>query len=487
MKKKIFLGIILVIFFFTIGGFYLANTFNQITGTLQNIITLNRMEFEKKTFLNKIEVVQTDLLLKDSPHAIDINLLVSHVEEMEQQLYACDSCHHDTEVQQRINALHDDIKKYLHGLSRVYTLKDGRQRLLQELNNTFKLGSDLTDKIVYIIAASSKIVTEEASISKVKISKTKHILILLVTAGPLFFIITTFLFMKGFTRSLSVLTDATRKIQSGKLQYRIKEELKDEFGELASSFNEMAASLQEQCNIMQEAERLAVVGELAASIAHEIKNPLAGIKVSMEVLGQDLVLNQEDKDIFQQVINEIDRITALLRSLLNYARPPKPESISFDVHQVLDSTIKSAQYSLRSSPEGERKEIEFIRDFSEEVPRIVADPAQIQQVILNLLLNGVDAIAEQGKITVQTRKSSDRDIRIAIVDTGRGIDSQAMDKVFKPFFTTKSHGTGLGLAICKRLIEQSGGSITVANNPEGAGVTFVITMPIQPESEDIAQ
>lgn len=483
MKKKVFFGLLSVLIFFTIGGVYLTNAFDNIIDTLQNIITLNRMEFEKKTFLSKIEVVQTDLLLKDSPHAIDINLLVKHVEEMDQQLKACNDCHHDTKIGQRINALQDDIKQYLHGLSRVYTIQADRQRHLQELDRTFQLGSELIEQVSHIISVSSRIVTEKASIAKSSISNTKLILILLVTAGPLFFIITTFLFMKSFTHSLSVLTDATRKIQSGKLQYQIPEKLKDEFGELASSFNEMAASLQEQCNMMQEAERLVVVGELAASIAHEIKNPLAGIKVSMEVLGQDLELNQEDKEIFQQVINEIDRITALLKSLLSYARPPKPESITFDVHQVLDATIKSAQYSLRSAPEGERKEIEFIRDFSQEVPRIVADPAQMQQVILNLLLNAVDAIAEQGKITVQTRKFSDGKIRIAITDTGRGIESQALAKVFKPFFTTKSHGTGLGLAICKRLIEQGGGNITVANNSEGAGVTFVITMPIHPESE----
>lgn len=486
MKKKIFLGLVFVVFFFTAGGFYLTKTFNQIIGTLQNIITLNRMEFEKKTFLNQIEVVQTDLLLKDSPHSIDVNLLVKHVQEMEQQLHACESCHHEPKMGERILALHDDLDRYLQGLSRVYTLKAERQRQVEELDSAFKLGSVLTDQVVDIIAASSETVTQEASSVKFTISSTKHILLLLITAGPLLLIISALLFMKGFAHSLSVLTNATRKIKSGKLQYRITEELKDEFGELASSFNEMAVSLQEQCNMMQETERLAVVGELAASMAHEIKNPLAGIKVSMEVLSQDLELNQEDKEIFLQVINEIDRITAMLKSLLSYARPPKPQSVSFDVHQVLDATIKSAQYALKSSQEGWRKEIEFIRDFGGDVPAIVADPSQVQQVLLNLLLNGVDAIAEQGRITVQTRKTPEGSIRIAIIDSGKGIDEQAMAKVFKPFFTTKSHGTGLGLAICKRLIEQSGGRITVANNPDGVGVTFAITLPIGPASEGAA-
>jgi two-component system sensor histidine kinase AtoS len=208
----------------------------------------------------------------------------------------------------------------------------------------------------------------------------------------------------------------------------------------------------------------------------------------MEVLSQELNLDQEDKEVFLQVINEIDRINSLLKNLLNYARPSKPDTVLFDVHQVLDMSIKSAQYSMRTLAEDEQKNIEFVRDYNSEVPKIVADPGQLQQVFLNLLLNSVDAIADQGKITVQTIKSSNKNILVTISDNGKGIDSQALDKIFKPFFTTKSHGTGLGLAICKRLIEQHiGGAISAAHNPEGAGVTFTITLPMQQEREVTAQ
>jgi signal transduction histidine kinase len=489
MKKKIVLGLLFIIIFFTAGGFYLTNTFNQIIGTLQNIITLQQMDFEKKIFLNKIEVIQTDLLLKNSPHTVETNILLQHVQDMEKELHACTGCHHTSAMTERINALHVDVKQYLGGLSRVYTLKADRQRQLQELNNTYAQGSDLTDQIAHIIAASSQTATEEASIAKISIYNTKNILIFLVTTGPLLLIITAFFFMKGFSRSLSVLTEATRRIQLGEEQFLITEELKDEFGELASSFNNMTSSLHEQYNKLQEAERLAVVGELAAGMAHEIKNPLAGIKVSVEVLSQDLDLDQEDKEIFLQVVNEIDRINALLKSLLSYARPPKPESVSFDVYQVLETTIKSAQYSLKGTPEGTRKKIEFIRDYDSKVPKIIADPGQLQQVLLNLFLNAGDAISRQGTITVQTRKISAAAIRIAVSDDGKGIDSQSLEKVFKPFFSTKSQGTGLGLAICKRLVEQhSGGNIAVANNPDGAGTTFTITLPIHPlETEVVAQ
>jgi signal transduction histidine kinase len=494
MKKKVFIGLLVVIIFFTAGGLYLTSTFQRTISMLQNIIVLQQMEFQKKNLLNRIEVIQTDLLLKESPHAVNIALFMQHVRDMEVELNRCTSCHHSEAMTEQISRLREETETYLQGLSRAYTLKADRQRELQELDMTFSHGTRLTDQLHNIIAASSKTVAEEASLTQDIITTTRNIIILLVTAGPLILVVVSFFFIRRVTRSLSVLTTATGKIKSGRLQYRIDEELKDEFGELASSFNKMAVSLQEQYNKLQETERLAVVGELAAGLAHEIKNPLAGMKVSIEVMSQELELEPEDREIFLQIIHEIDRINALLKSLLNYARPPWPEFVATDVHRILEETITTARYSLKGTgrdADDRKKEIRFIRDFDPDMPGIIADPAQLQQVFLNLILNSVDAIDREGTITIQTRKTSDGAVRIAIADNGPGIDSEPLDRIFKPFFTTKPQGTGLGLAICKRLIEQhKGGAITAANNPAGEGVTFTITLPIQSgtkETDDEAQ
>lgn len=484
MKKKVFIGLLMVIICFTAGGVYLTSTFQRTIGMLQNIIVLQQMEFQKKNLLNRIEVIQADLLLKDSPHAVDITLFMQHVREMELELNRCTDCHHAPSMTERIQMLREETETYLQGLSRAYTLKADQERQMQELNETFNRGDRLTDLLDNIIAASSRTVAEEATLTQDIISTTRNIIILLVTAGPLILIVASFLFIRGFTRSLSALTAATRKIKSGMLQYRIGEELKDEFGELASSFNEMAVSLQEQYNKLQETERLAVVGELAAGLAHEIRNPLAGMKVSIEVMSQELDMDREDREIFLQIIHEIDRINALLKSLLNYARPPKPEFVSTDVHRILEETITAARYTLKGpgrEADDRKKKIGFIRDFDPDMPAIIADPAQLQQVFLNLILNSMDAIDREGTITIRTRNLPDGTVRVDIADDGPGIDSQELEKIFKPFFTTKPHGTGLGLAICKRLIEQhEGGAITAANNQEGAGVTFTIILPVRP-------
>jgi two-component system sensor histidine kinase AtoS len=254
---------------------------------------------------------------------------------------------------------------------------------------------------------------------------------------------------------------------------------------MAISFNDMANSLKEQRNKIRQAERLAAVGELAAGLAHEVKNPLAGIKVSIEVLKSELNLEQEDKEIFLRIINEINRIESLLKNMLNYARPSKPQFDSVGINETLHNTIKLSEYSLKSPGDASRlsKDIIFVKEFAADLPKIIADPGQLQQVFLNLILNGIDAITEKGTITIKTARTPDETVQISISDTGKGIAPEVLGNVFNPFFSTKSKGNGLGLAICKRLAEQHNGTINVFNNPEG-GATFVITLPEKQEIED---
>ena len=236
---------------------------------------------------------------------------------------------------------------------------------------------------------------------------------------------------------------------------------------------------------LQRAEQLVSVGEMAAGLAHEIKNPLAGIKFSIEVIAGELELNQEHNEITDQIIGEIDRIETLLRDLLNYAVPPTPHFSPLDVNEIIEAAVKTAEFSLKSPSRelksGGIKDIQFARDLDDQLPQIVADSAKLQQVIVNLLLNAIDAIQENGTISVNTSPEGEGLIRIMVSDTGKGIDGQGVQRIFLPFFTTKPKGTGLGLSICKRLIEQQGGTINAARNPKG-GLTFTIILPVDREA-----
>ena len=224
---------------------------------------------------------------------------------------------------------------------------------------------------------------------------------------------------------------------------------------------------------MLRANQMAIVGQMAAGLAHEIKNPLAGIKVSMEVLADELELQPEDQDLFARIINEINRMERLLKNLLNFARPPQPQFDLVDLNLLLDYTLRNLEVTAARS---ENRQVEFQRNLAPELQLVEADSSQLQQVFLNIFLNAIEALPNAGKIAIATSMDEDGKVRIEITDNGQGMSEATVEKIFTPFFTTKSKGTGLGLAICKRLIEQHQGTIDATSQPD-IGTKFTIILP----------
>jgi PAS domain S-box-containing protein len=234
--------------------------------------------------------------------------------------------------------------------------------------------------------------------------------------------------------------------------------------------------------MMQRAEQMKAVGEVAVGLAHEIKNPLAGIKSSIEVLHDESACIGEDRDVLMKVIREIRRIEMLLKDLLNFARPPRPQLALVDLNSILNATLELS-VDAGGAP---RPAITAVRDFDRSLPATMADPMQMKQVFLNLVLNAVEALNEGGILRVSTRyDGASNTIEIVVADSGKGIEQELMDKLFHPFFTTKPKGTGLGLAISKRLIEEHGGTISVQSSP-GKGTAFAIKIPVKQFEENPA-
>lgn len=228
---------------------------------------------------------------------------------------------------------------------------------------------------------------------------------------------------------------------------------------------------------LQRTEQMKMVGELATGLAHEIKNPLAGIKASMEVLTNESTFSEEDKGVLLKVIAEIKRIEVLLKELLNFARPSKAQFTDVDVNSVIDAVFalltQNKQLALNNS-----KTINVIKDLDGYLPEITADTMQLKQIFLNLILNAIDAMPEGGTLGVKTFFDPETySIQIEVSDTGKGIDSKMMDKVFQPFFTTKPKGTGLGLAITRRLVDEHKGRISVMSGPAG-GTAIRVGLPL---------
>ncbi len=479
MKKRIIVGlaalsaILVGVVIYTIAGIERATT------KLERLVALHQVEILRERLLIELNSVQSDLYLKNTRYARSIDTVVAHVRTMNRVSDGCLGCHHVDSVRRKLEGLRDRVHEYENSLSRVLTLRGNRARLEAEEDGAYRIGSRLASELDDITTMTSARLGEQTRAAYGDIDRTTKLLYVLLGITPFFATGLAIVLVRGVTRPIATLVSATRRLESGDLGHRI-EGMRGEYGKVAASFNEMARSLEESWRKMQWAEQILVLGELAGGLAHEINNPLAGIKASMEALSGSPSLTGEPREIIVEVIRQIERIELLVKGLLDFAKPPAPRFLSVNVNDVVDGTLSLARKHPRFVPRDSSR-IEVAKDFAADLPRIMADPLQLQQVLLNLLLNAADAMPEGGTITARTsREDGTRYIRVTIADTGTGVAEAVMGKIFLPFFTTKTKGTGLGLATTKRLVEQHGGRIGVANRPTG-GAEFSVILPVSPE------
>jgi signal transduction histidine kinase len=236
----------------------------------------------------------------------------------------------------------------------------------------------------------------------------------------------------------------------------------------ALKLKQMNIELQNTFEQVKRADRLSAIGQLAAGLAHEIRNPLASIDGAAEVLepgGEPEDVRRETLGIIRK---ECARLFRLLTNLLDFARPREPERRAVDVRRVLDSVIELLRHSAG-------KRIRFQRDVPDHLPALMCDEEQLAQVVLNLTMNAVQAMPTGGEIRLRARQDNGG-IIIQVQDEGPGISAENLDKVFDPFFTTKGEGTGLGLSVVHQIVSQHGGSVTAERNPR-KGMTFSLFFP----------
>lgn len=297
-----------------------------------------------------------------------------------------------------------------------------------------------------------------------------------------FLSITISLVMLKFVRKpLRLMAESISRVESGDLSVRMKYEAQDEIGRLIGSFDAMVDRLDttrqelEQLHFqqMERADRLASVGEMAAGIAHEIKNPLTGIAAAISIIKEDFSDSDSRTQILTEVLEQVNRLDKTVNDLLFFGKPTPPEPTYTDINGILQKTLLFAAQHRGGKSVDKRLEL------CDSLPPVYVDPKQIQQVFLNLMLNALQAMQGQGVLTVRTASvfiEETQWITIVIADTGPGIPAQILDKIFTPFFTTKAQGTGLGLAICHKLIRQHGGYLTVASE-DAKGTEFTIRLP----------
>lgn len=220
---------------------------------------------------------------------------------------------------------------------------------------------------------------------------------------------------------------------------------------------------------LREQDRLAAVGRLAAQVAHEIKNPLAGIRGACEVMYSRLE-EQRGQEIAQEIVRQIDRLNRTVEDLLLFARPATMTPASTDLHDLIDRVVGLFQEDRRAS------NVEVVREYAGDLPRIDVDPEQMNQVFFNVLLNAAQAMDYEGTVTIGTRLEVGR-VTVTVRDSGPGLPGDATETIFEPFYTTRAQGTGLGLAIVKKIVQAHHGEVEAATGPHG-GAELRIRLPL---------
>lgn len=276
------------------------------------------------------------------------------------------------------------------------------------------------------------------------------------------------LIVRLVSQPVSELLKQMRRVERGDFGAHAEAQRPDEIGELARDFNAMVRSLdtakrelhESHERQMQQASKLATIGELAAGIAHEIRNPLAGIGAAVEVLGDN-----RDGEIVGEIRRQITRLNNTLRELLDFARQREPEVEPCNVGELIRPMLALVR------PDAQKHHVKIVEELPADLPAIQADAGQAQQALLNVFLNAIQAMPDGGTLTVNACVNGN--VAIHVRDTGPGIPKENLAKIFSPFFTTKHRGTGLGLAITRNIMEKHHGRISVSSEV-GRGTTFTL-------------
>lgn len=294
-------------------------------------------------------------------------------------------------------------------------------------------------------------------------------------AGILAAVLASLWFAARVSRPVVSLAEAARRVAAGDLNAKVEIESSDELGELAASFNRMTEDLMQQKDRTVQAERVAAWRELARRLAHELKNPLFPLQVTVENL-----IRAKDKspEMFEEVfhegtvtlLEEINNLKTIIGRFSEFSRMPQPHRHRTQVNDVVRSVLRVFHAQLE-----EKNLIAVHTELADALPEISADSDLLHRALQNLVLNAIDAMPQGGELTIRTAPLGDR-VEISVSDTGSGLTQEECARLFTPYYTTKQHGTGLGLAIVQSVVSDHGGKISVESTKE-RGTTFRMELP----------
>jgi signal transduction histidine kinase len=316
------------------------------------------------------------------------------------------------------------------------------------------------------------------------VRRTRLVLIAIGFGGLLIGMLGSAFLAKRITMPLHELVEGTIRISRGDFSHRIRLASRDEVGDLARSFNEMTDRLLEARECMDAAnrrlvqsEKLASIGRLAATIAHEIRNPLTSVKLNIQRIAESEHLDELEREHLSLCQEGVGQIEKFIKELLNFTRASELARERFPIEQVIEESLKMLKDGFQ------QKKVTVEKAYAPGLPLANVDGDKLRQVFLNILRNAFEAVEDGGRIGISlalAQEDGARKFLVRISDNGGGIPEKDWETIFEPFFTTKASGIGLGLANARKIVEQHNGFIKVAKK-RGKGSAFVVTLPCEEE------
>ncbi len=256
----------------------------------------------------------------------------------------------------------------------------------------------------------------------------------------------------------------------------VTEQLKSSYEQLREEVARLREELTKKNRQLRRRDRLAALGEMAAGVAHEIRNPLGGIRLLVSLLDKDLEDRPKNRELVIKIANGVTTLESLVTDILEFGRPSDPHPMPVELDVLVQATLEMASAKVQEK----QVKVEVAPELEREC--IVSDPNLLQRALLNLLLNAMEATASvqdapaNRMVRIGMKSGPKEQVMLTVADGGPGVSAEMMDRIFNPFFTTKDEGTGLGLAIVHQIAETLGGSVKAANRPEG-GAVFSLCLP----------
>jgi signal transduction histidine kinase len=295
--------------------------------------------------------------------------------------------------------------------------------------------------------------------------------------GILGMAVVAYLIAKTITAPMEELAMLTAKISKGDLTQRVRVHGADEVGSLATAFNHMIDQFKIFEEKLVESEKLATAGQMAAGLAHEIRNPLTSIKMLAQVLHKRLREKPEDQNILDSLVKEINRLDRIILEMIERTNPGQLGRKWQDLNDPVNEVITVAERNFNA------QHIAIEKNLAPNLPRVCMDREKVKGVLWNLILNAKEAMPKGGNLIVTTGVVDNAFVEISVEDTGLGIAAGDMEQLFQPFFTTKPEGVGLGLTMSRKVVEKHGGHLKLENRPAG-GTSAKVLLPLKNPNPD---